>query len=376
MRRRTLLRTVLPVAGAGTFSGCNGLFDRGSGPDSGSEPGGTPGSTAEPTGAPSLPYRAARGPTLDRPRGVLVRNLGSRERFVTLVVADGDAEVFVASRTIGAGEEQPFPGLVATGGSYRTFVETADGARRRYDWEVTDGFGDLWVELTPGIRVRRPALCTPDCRPLSTDGTTADAYRLPADIDLADVLDGRPAVALDNDGDDSRRASVRVAGRTGTVLDYDYEVPAGVRAIVPVAPPQPRFRVHVRTDAGEVDREWLPGVRSTIYASLGGEPRLRCGLSGHDLRVLNETAADRQVSVRAWSEGDRLFEGSFALDGGESRTVPSAVGPAGLLRFRVRTADGLDEEFDWGFCAPNGTIVVSVSDAGLFVSVQSAIGSP
>jgi hypothetical protein len=46
------------------------------------------------------------------------------------------------------------------------------------------------------------------------------------------------------------------------------------------------------------------------------------------------------------------------------------------LRFRVRTADGLDEEFDWGFCAPNGTIVVSVSDAGLFVSVQSAIGSP
>jgi hypothetical protein len=66
---------------------------------------------------------------------------------------------------------------------------------------------------------------------------------------------------------------------------------------------------------------------------------------------------------------ETLFERTFELDSRAVETDPSAVDPAGPLRFEVET-DGAVERYNWVRCAPNGPITVAVSDDGVSVSVR------
>jgi hypothetical protein len=409
--RRTVLRASLATGALSLSAGCNGLFggdppaettpDRtattdadaatGDGPDPANDgPGGT---RATATASPE-PYRAADAPALDAPRGVRLRNLGTGPRYVTLVVRHGGADVFVASRTVAARGTTLFPALVATAGEYEVVCETADGSRRAFGWTVGHDASDLWVGLGgPGaggdgddargsdISVRRLALCGPDCPALSTGGESIPSLRPPDDLSLDAALGRTPAVALDNGGSDVRAARLRLWDGDRLHFDFGYRLPAGVRALVPLQPSIPRYRVGVSTADGEARHEWFPGVRATLYADVAGVPRVRCGLAAHDLRVRNETGAARVVRVRvttgagAGDAAQTLYEGSFDLAAGTAETVAGAVDAAGVLSFRVETDDGRSKTVDWGHCAPNGTLVVSIRAAGVLVSTQPELES-
>lgn len=381
MRRRPLLCALLGTGGVSALSGCNGLF--------GGEPG-PPRSTAEyvsdsartgtssaatgdpgPTTGPPTPepYRSS-GPALDSPRGVHVRNLASTDRFLTLVLTDDGAEVFVESLTVPAGETASFPGLLGTGGRYEVLVETADGSRESYDWEVSEPLDDLWVDLTPGIEFARAVRCLADCSLVVPDAERVVAYDVPDSVGVSEALGRVPAVVLDNDATRPRRASVRVWNRTDRRLALSYDVPPDVRVVVPVLPGGPRYRVAVETPEGEAEYDWLSSVRPTLYASLDSRPTFRCGYVDRDLLVRNETPTDRTIRVQVLTGEETLFERSFTVAGESTRRVPSAVDPNGPLRFRVATADGLRETYDWTRCAPPGPITVAVGENGVFVSVS------
>jgi hypothetical protein len=369
MHRRAVLRTLLGASGLSLTAGCNGLFE--SEPDTATPRATT--RTRRTTTAPNGPYRATAAPELDRPRGVHVRNFGATERFLTLVVRDDDQDVFVASRVVGAGESVAFPALVATSGEYRVVVETGDGNRRRDDWIVSDVYGDLWVELTPEVEIRRLAHCTPDCHGVSTGGEVRSSLTIPRGLSAPEALDRGPAIALDNGTGETRAARIRLWDGEALQFEYGYTLRSGVRAVVPIQPSRPRYRVAVRTDDSEATHEWVPGVRGTLYTELDDAPRFRCGFTAHDLSVRNETDSARDLTVTVVTESETLFEESFELDSGAMETVPDAVDPAGTFRFHVETDDGRSKTVDWRHCTSNGLLIVSVRDQGILVSVQPAL---
>lgn len=376
MRRRRLLRSLLAVGGVGSLAGCNGLFAPTSPADTSStSPATTASAPGTTTPASTTPYRAAGEPVLDRPRGITLRNLSSTDRFLTVVVSDGDDEVFADSTTVPARESVAFADLVGSTGRYAVLVEAADGARRRYEWTVRADLAGLWVDLTPDIDFRRPVLCFDDAPFAVADDQRTVAYDLPADVDVGDALGRTPAVALDNDAPDSTRVVVRVWNGGQRWLATTYDLPPDVRALVPVVPASQRYVIILRTDAGEAIYDWQPSVRNTLYATLADGPTFRCGYADHDLQIRNETDADRAVTVRVFADGATLYEESVAVEANAVRTVPSAVDPVGPFRFEIETDAGRREQYNWVRCAPNGPITVAVREAGISVSVRPAQSS-
>ncbi|WP_318567793.1 hypothetical protein [Salinigranum marinum] len=390
MRRRSVLRALVGTTGTSALAGCNALS--GGDADSTASPSGRGGSArgtgssgtdrAEASGSPRTsspgPYRASDGPPLDRPRGLHVRNLGSTDQFLTAVVtagAGGDGtEILVDSVAVPSGETVSFRGLIATEGRYGVLVEPADGARRRYDWELGRAFGDLWVDLTPDVSFSRPVLCGPDCPFATAGGERTVAYEIPPDLAVSDALGATPALAVDNDTGGRSRARLHVWNQGRLRFASGYHLPADVRLVVPVFPASRRYNVVLRTAEGEAIYDWQPSVRNTLYASLTDGPSFRCGYADHDVHVRNETDAPRTVTVRVSTGAETLFEGTFDVDANAVETVPAAVDPAGPFRFVVET-DGTTERYNWVWCAPNGPITVAVSDDGVSVSVQPTRGS-
>lgn len=362
MRRRAVLRA-LGVGASGALAGCNAAI-RGTSLGS-TTPAATPTGTATDDAGP---YRATGAPELGRPRGIHVRNLSPTDRFLTVVLADGDEEVFVGSAEVAAGDSTSFPDLLASGGSYRVLVETDDGARRRYDWVPREPFDDLWVELTPAITFRQLVVCTPGCPLLSSDEPLS--HSIPTDLTAIDALRQTRALVLDNGAGRRRRVSVRLRNREALQFDASYVLPADVRVVVPDFPPGSRYRLRVDTDTGGVAYEWYPGYRNPLYLSLVDQPRVVCGFLDHDLRLRNRTTADRTLSVAVRTGEASLFEGSFDVEAGTTRTVPAAIAPVGPLGFRVETDDGRSEQVLWRSCATNGPIIVALTDQGIFISIR------
>ena len=393
MRRRSVLRALVGTTGASALAGCNALSDGDAGPTASRSRGvdsvvpaeSTGADGAEASGSPQAsprPYRASDGPPLDRPRGLHVRNLSSTDQFVTAVVTpeengiDGgdETEILVDSVAVPSGETVSFRDLIATEGRYSVIVETADGARRRYDWKLGRAFGDLWVDLTPDVSFSRPVLCGPDCPFATAAGERTVAYEIPSDLTVGDALGATPALAVDNDTEGRSRARLHVWNQGRLRFASGYDLPADVRLVVPVLPASRRYNVVLRTAAGEAIYDWQPSVRNTLYASLTDGPSFRCGYADHDVRVRNETDAPRTVTVRVSTGAETLFEETFEVDADAVETVPAAVEPAGPFRFVVET-DGRTERYNWVWCAPNGPITVAVGDDSVSVSVRPTTGS-
>jgi hypothetical protein len=399
MRRRSVFRALLGTVGTSVLAGCNALSDANeTAPESASPSADRSRPTSSRTPAESSasgpterePYRVDGAPRLDRPRGIQLRNLGSTARFLTAVVTHEGTEVFAGSTAVPAGETASFPALLGSEGQYGVLVETADGDRRQYAWDLRADLDDLWVDLTPDIDFRRPVLCFTDCPFVTLDENGTVTYDVPTDVGVREALGRAPALAIDNDTTGSKRATLRVWSGGDRRFATTYDLPPDVRALVPVFPASRRYVIILRTDDGEATYDWQPSVRHTLYASLGGGPTFRCGYADHDLVVRNETAVARAVRVRVYTgtaaednenqTGDgreretTLFARTLELDPDEVRRVPSAVDPAGPFKFTVET-DGETEQYNWVRCAPNGPIVVTVSDRGVSVSVRPTGGS-
>ena len=366
--RRRLLALVAGTAG---LSGCAGLFTADATerrdeerPDDGSPP---------LSATPNRPYEADQGPMLDDPGGLVVRNFASASRYLTVVVTDGDREVYVESRRVRAGGTLPVPDLIGDPGEYGVVVETGDGERAQYDWTVSPELPDLWVDLTPAIRFYRPIRCLRDCGPLATV-TTAPPATFPTAASLTETGDRTPTLWLDNEADESRTARLRLDDGGEELFAAEYDLPPDARAVVPVSGRRRAYRVSLSTDAGAVSEEWVPRLRRTLYGVVGESPAFRCGLTPHDLVVGNETTDARTVTVVIEAGGAEVFDRSVTVPPDETRRFPSAVDPRGTLTFVVTTDDGRRERYDWSFCAPRGRISITVDERGIDVTVTPSGG--
>jgi hypothetical protein len=369
-RRRDLLR--LATAGTAGLAGCSGLLNAGADDDgsvggpaarsgTGSESGTGGAGEADP---PERPYAADLGPDLADPGGVVVRNLASESVYLTLVVTDGDQEVFVESRTVPGSETLAFDDLLGTAGDYSVVVETATGRRATYDWSVTPELPDLLVDLTPVPSFHRPFHCVRDCSPLATVRTSPPAG-FPTSVVPRAIRGRTPLVTVDNPTEERRSATLTVAEATEELFAAEYDLPPNARALMPVASRRAVYRLGLSTDAGETSRDWRPQLDRRLHAVVGdGTPVFRCGLTPHDLVVVNGSDGRRAVDVAVSAGGESLFERRFTVPAGEARRVPSAITPAGRLTFLVTTDDGRRERYDWGFCAPRGPISVRVGAGG------------
>ncbi|MFC5367416.1 hypothetical protein [Salinirubrum litoreum] len=366
--RRRLLALVAGTAG---LSGCAGLFTADADRRRDEE---RPGDRSTPlSGTPNRPYEADRGPTLDDPGGLVVRNLASGSRYLTVVVTGDEQDVYVESRRVPAGERFAVLDLIGDPGEYGVVVETADGRRASYDWTVTTDLPDLWVDLTPAISFHRPFRCLRDCGSLAAV-TTPPPATFPTAVSPAGRRDRTPALWLDNDADESRSVRLRIADGDETLFAAEYDLPPDARAVVPVSGRRRAYRVELATEAGESSEEWVPRLRRTLYGVVGGSPAFRCGLTPHDLVIDNETTDSRTVSVAVTAGGVGVFDRSVTLSPGEARRLPSAVDPRGTLSFEVTTDDGPRERYDWRFCAPRGPISITVGERGIDVTVTPSGG--
>jgi phage baseplate assembly protein gpV len=358
--RRRLLG--LAAAAASGLAGCASPFGRDEGRTSGpdSERSGDREREAGP-GATAAADAGSGGATVG---GVFVRNLASRRRYLTLVVTRDGEELAVESRDLARGAGFAVTDLVRPG-AHRVVVETADGARREYDWTVTRDLPDLQVELTPGIAVSRPFRCLRDCGPLAEVQASP-----PADFREAATDRRGPRLVLDNDTTEPRTARLVVADGGETTFAADYDLPPAARAVVPVAGRRRAYRLELTSEARTVVRRWRPQLNRRLYATLADGPAFRCGRARHDLRVANETDARRVVAVTVAAGDERVFDRRFDLDAGETAAVTAAVAPLGRLGFTVAVEGGRTERYDWGFCAPRGPLSVTVSENGIDVAVS------
>jgi hypothetical protein len=365
--RRRLLAL---LAGTVGLSGCAGFLPNG--PDRQADATApaeqSAGDRSTPPGTPNRPYEADQGPSLDDPGGLVVRNLASTNRYLTVVVGDDERDVYVESRRVPAGETFPVPDLIGDPGEYRVVIETGDGRRAGYDWTVSPELPNLWIDLTPAISFHRPFRCLRDCDSL-VSVTTPPPATFPTGVPLTGRRDRTPALWLDNDSDESRSARLRIADGDEDLFVAAYDLPPDARAVVPVSGRRRAYRVELATDAGEVSEEWVPRLRRTLYGVVGGSPAFRCGLTPHDLLIDNETTERRRVSVAVTAGGVGVFDRSVTLSAGETRRIRSAVDPRGTLTFVVTTDDGRRERYDWSFCAPRGPVSITVDERGIDVTV-------
>jgi hypothetical protein len=381
MDRRSLLSSL--VAGTAALAGCGGRPGIDLGPfgsddrrtpgdgDAGDAGGGSP-SPGGDGGAGSLtrtretdlPYRGPAGENVGDPRGLRVENDSGRRRFVTVAVTTAAGrDLVVASREVADEDAIRLPGVVARRGTYDVVVETADGARLRRSWRVTDALGDFEARLDRGLTALQSARCAPDCPPLSTGGETP----------TYDTGEARGTVSLLNRRDDRVPVTLELASAYRTALRYRYAVPPDVRVDVPaVGWGEPEYRATVSVD-GEASRErWRRADGQRLFAVLGeGGTRFLCDTHYRDLRVRNETGRAREVSVTVRGDGETALDRTYDVPATATVRRPNAVAPANRYGFDLATADGERASTEWDICPSRGAIEVVLRESGLWVGVRS-----
>ncbi|MDS0299816.1 hypothetical protein NDI76_13790 [Halogeometricum sp. S1BR25-6] len=342
--RRRILAALAAVGSAGV-AGCDGLGDgRATTRRTTAEPGDGGVETGPETGGPSvdavpdeessLPYRAGDdGENVERPLGLVVRNVGSETRFATVVVSRGEETLFVDSAEYapeGTDRTRRYPSLVARRGVYDVFAETDDGATGSGTLRVDGVHADATVELDGDVRVRQAVRCAPDCGPVSVGGD-ARPFGNPRWPEV-DAWAGY-GVTVANAGADRREVRVEFEIDDRTALDYRYRPPPGSVLTFPTVPPLRRLRVTVET-AGDRWSGRLDEDRSVALPLAVDADGVRIDAwpdAGADLRFRNE--GERRVAgIVLRRDGERAAAWSSELSPGETATVAEFVPGPGLYR--------------------------------------------
>ncbi|MEF8819325.1 MAG: hypothetical protein V5A31_00660 [Haloferacaceae archaeon] len=356
MYRRSLLAALAPLAGCSALTG-------GDGRTTATE---TPTATPEPTR--SLPLTAADPDgNVGSSRGIEVRNRRSVATFTTVVVEHEGETVFTESQTVPPDRTWHVDDLVSRRGIYHVIVEAETGERAVHGWVVGERWGewDLIASLTPaGVETQQVGICAPDCPPLRARGQSRP---LPRESPTDPGREVAGAVTLRNDRDRTVPVSLRVAGDRGRIVDYTYDLPAGVEIIVPVARSDGTYDLAVSARDRTVSRTWhVPEEPFPRFAvgDTGAAPA--CEASDTRVtRISNSRESETTVGVALRSGDDPGVARTATLGPGESRPVGLRV-PPGPTTLSVFVDDERRLTAEWTIC-PAGPIRITLVGGTVFV---------
>ncbi|AUV83339.1 hypothetical protein C2R22_18215 [Salinigranum rubrum] len=318
------------------------------------------GVTAEtPTPTPARSVSSSSAPSGPRVRrqSVSVGNPRAEPQFVTVAVEYRGSTAFVESLELVPGERRTVRTPIDRGGTYDVVVETANGDRATYRWEVVERLDGLAVTLTDGIGVLRTVRCGTDCR------VFAGGERLDEPL----VGDGSPRwyapaqVVLRNPGP-ATEVSLSVALDGEALVDARYRVDHEAQVVVPLTYRSGTYRVAVEVGGERVAGAWrVPEEPSRVVdvSTLA----VGCGPANSQLRVRNADGETHAVTVTV-ERGDTVaFEERFVLEpGGGAAVVP--VDGSGRYEVGIRLDGGPETRETWWSCPPNGPAAVVVDATG------------
>jgi hypothetical protein len=354
--RRALLAALAPLAG------CSAL----TGGDERTPATETP--TATPTATRSTPLTAVDpDDDVDPPRGIEVRNRRDAPTYATVVVEHEGETVLTESETVPPGRSWEIDGVVSRRGIYDVIVEAETGERAVHGWVVGEQWGewDLIASLTPaGVETRQIGICAPECPPLRARG---ESRTLPRENPRDPGREVAGAVTLRNDRDRTVPVSLRVAGDRGQIVDYSYDLPAGVEVIVPVARADGDYDLAVAAADQTVERRWhVPEERFPRFVVGDTGPAAACEAGDTRVtRVSNSRQTETTVGVALRSGEAPGVSRTETLGPDESRPIGLRVppGPTALTVFvdgeRRLTAE-------WTVC-PAGPVRVTLVGSTVFV---------
>lgn len=356
MYRRALLAALAPLAG------CSALTSR----DERTPATGTP--TATPTPTRSLPLTASDpAGNVDSPRGIEVRNRRDAPTYATVVVEHEGKTVLTESKTIPRGRSWDIEEIVSRRGIYDVIVEAETGERAVHGWVVGERWGewDLVASLTPaGVETRQIGICAPDCPPLRARG---ESRTLPRENPSDPGREVAGAVTLRNDRERTVPVSLRVEGDRGRIVDYTYDLPAGVEVIVPVARSDGDYDLAVATADRSVERRWhVPEERFPRFVVGDTGPAAACEAGDTRItRISNSQQTATTVGVALRSGDDPGVARTATLGPGESRPIGLRV-PPGPTTLTVFVDGERRLVAEWTVC-PAGPVRVTLVGRTVFV---------
>lgn len=368
MRRRALLVS-LPL-----LSGCSGLVPE---TDSEFQTPADPVTTRQspsPSSTASSPSQANGSPyTVDgaervEPQGFYLVNETDQEQYLTVVVEHEDETVLYENLTVPGRDQTAFRSVVASLGTYRVVVETADGARLDRPWLVRRGVTQLGVRVTPDeLRSWQQVTCDPDCRALDATG---DAVDLP----VTSGDDNRPApVLLQNVSDATRRVDLNVGFDGETLLDYSYHLLPGLAAVVPVSTRMGVYDVTVATADSSQRYEWHTPEEWAAWLTVDetGEFAPNCERvhryrDGEDLdgvrldEVRNYGDRPRDVTIRVDADGRQVVEQTVTAKPHRETYLDVEVPASDRVDLVVELDTGARLEGTWDVCPHVGSLSLDV----------------
>lgn len=347
----TLHRRRLLALLATSLAGCGEATESGSTAERSAT---TPARSTSPSPTPS-------GPRV-RQQSVSVGNPRSEPQFVTVAVEYRGRTAFVESFELVPGERRTVRTPIDRGGTYDVVVETADGDRATYRWEVVERLDGLAVTLTDEVSVLRTVRCGTDCPaveggerlddPLVGDGSPR--WYAPAQVVLRN-----PGPATD--------AALSVALDRATLVDARYRVDHEAQVVVPLTYRSGTYRVAVEAGGERVAGAWrVPEVPSHVVDV--STLTVGCGPANSQLRVQNADGETHAVAVTVGRGDTVAFEERFVLEPGDSAAVVP-VDESGRYEVGMRLDGGSETRATWWSCPPNGPATVVVDATGR-VSLQ------
>ena len=338
LTRRTLLRASPVVLGA--LAGCEGL--------TGQERTTT---SAEQTGTTTTPP-----PT----RAIDLNNESERARYVSVVVREDDVVRSSTTVEVRAGGSRVFR-IPAEPGILTVELETTDGLTATHPWVVGDSMSDLVITLTDAdVEFSQRAWCTPQCSPLSKNGTAAD---LPyyGGQDFMSYYGAN--VVLVNTTDETVDVDIAIRHEGDAILDYEYAIPPGVTVEFPGVHSSGSYTVHAETKFGSLDYEWLPPKERRLELRLTESGvHATCGQTTASLIMVNNTDSSIQIEVAAYRPESDLAEfrvSDIIPPGGRFRRSGVYTG-SGQYELKVLTSTGASTTYDWWLCPPRGPTEITI----------------
>lgn len=319
--------------------------------------------TVRPVDRTSTPYEADDdAANIGTARGIAVLNRLESDRYVTVVVRDGNETVAVRSGTVPAGGDRRFGSLVRKRGIYRVLIETADGRQVQSGWVVHEGWvSPLRLRITSeGIIPRQQHSCEdPTCPPLGV-GTRATALQTSGG--------GTGRIQLRNVNTSSVRPTLTVTAEDGSTFDSEYQIPPGIELTLPIVDGRGTFGLEVsegekdRTGRWHVPEEFTVPVefRETGPAICPDAPTRATFNS-----IRNNDGVGHAIEVRIRLDGETVLVDQRRLGIRSVVRLGTPIPTTGRLQVAVGIETGAVAAGTWELCAPRALRAEITPDASV-----------